>query len=177
MKIWILTVGLLAVAPAFAQHDPASHAQPDQRISPYAGAQNRAIKALSAQRIADLRAGKGMEFALPAELNGYPGPAHVLEFAAPLNLSDAQKRRTKELFDQMQTEARTLGDQLIESEYALDRLFKERQADAASIQAAVARAANVQGQLRAAHLRYHLQMVELLTPAQVAGYNQLRGYR
>ena len=47
--------------------------------SPYAGMQTRAIKALSDQQIADLRAGRGMGMALPAELNGYPGPAHVLE--------------------------------------------------------------------------------------------------
>ena len=40
--------------------------------SPYAGMQTRAIKALSDQQIADLRAGRGMGMALP-------GPAHVLE--------------------------------------------------------------------------------------------------
>ena len=46
--------------------------------SPYAGMQARPVKALSDQQIADLKAGRGMGLALPAELNGYPGPSHVL---------------------------------------------------------------------------------------------------
>ena len=41
---------------------------------PYAGLEQRAVKALSEQQIADLRAGRGMGLALPAELNGYPRP-------------------------------------------------------------------------------------------------------
>ncbi len=49
--------------------------------SPYAGMQTRPIKALSDQQITDLKAGRGMGLALHAELNGYPGPAHVLECA------------------------------------------------------------------------------------------------
>ena len=52
--------------------------------SPYSGMQSRPIKALSEQQIADLRAGRGMGLALPAELNGYPGPVHVLELADKL---------------------------------------------------------------------------------------------
>ena len=31
--------------------------------------------------------------------------------------------------------------------------------------------------LRAAHLKYHLSTVEILTPEQVARYNELRGYK
>src|SRR5919107_1454461 len=42
----------------------------------------RPVKSLSEQQVADLRAGRGMGLALPAELNGYPGPMHVLEHAA-----------------------------------------------------------------------------------------------
>lgn len=49
--------------------------------TPYAGMQTRPIKALSDEQIADLQAGRGMGLALAAELNGYPGPAHVLELA------------------------------------------------------------------------------------------------
>lgn len=45
--------------------------------TPYAGMQSRQIKSLSDRQIADLRAGRGMGF--PVELNGYPGPSHVLE--------------------------------------------------------------------------------------------------
>jgi hypothetical protein len=47
--------------------------------SPYAGWEQCPVKALSNEQIADPRAGRGMSLALPAELNGYPGPVHVLE--------------------------------------------------------------------------------------------------
>jgi hypothetical protein len=69
---------------AFAQH---------QHAAPYAGMQERPIKALSDQQLADLRAGRGGGLALAAELNGYPGPVHILELADQLNLSPEMKRR------------------------------------------------------------------------------------
>jgi hypothetical protein len=63
--------------------------------SPYAGMERRAVKALSEQQTADLKARRGMGLSLPAELNGYPGPAHVLELAEALRLSDDSTRKSK----------------------------------------------------------------------------------
>jgi Spy/CpxP family protein refolding chaperone len=94
----------------------------------------------------------------------------------PLGLSEEQKLKTQSLFKQMQAETKALGEQVISSEYELDRLFKDRTATPAAIDEATARAGQVQGQLRASHLKYHLDMVDVLTPEQVAKYNQLRGY-
>ncbi len=54
--------------------------------SPYAGEQSRSIKSLSKEDVADYIDGKGMGFAKAAELNGYPGPKHVLELAEQLAL-------------------------------------------------------------------------------------------
>jgi hypothetical protein len=59
--------------------------------SPYAGMQTRPIKALSKQQVVDLKAGRGMGLALAAELNGYPGPIHVL--SDKLGLTPEQKAR------------------------------------------------------------------------------------
>jgi len=72
MKRWITALLMLLAAPAMEQ-------QHQDDYEPYAGMQTRSIKALSDQQIADLKAGRGMGLALPAELNGYPGPIHVLE--------------------------------------------------------------------------------------------------
>jgi hypothetical protein len=199
MKTWILPLAplplaLLLVAPAAvaqqAQQAPdiphmqhvhpgsgGDAAQSGHARSPYSGMQQRGIKALSEQQIAELRAGKGMALALPAELNGYPGPAHVLELAGPLGLSADQQRATLALFEQMQAEAKALGEQVILEERALDRLFRNRRADSASVREATARAARRLGELRAAHLDYHLRMMAVLTPRQVARYMELRGYR
>jgi len=77
--------------------------------SPYAGMQTRTIKALSDQQIADLKAGRGMGLAMAAELNGYPGPIHVLELSEQLALSADQKARVEALFKSMKVEAVPLG--------------------------------------------------------------------
>ena len=54
---------------------------------------------------------------------------------------------------------------------------REKTATLAKVQDATARAAHLQGRLRATHLKYHLTMVEVLSLGQVRQYNQLRGYR
>ena len=72
------------------------------------------VKALSEQQTADLRAGRGMGLALAAELNGYPGPLHVLELADQLDLTADQRSKVQQLFDAMKAEAMPLGSRLIE---------------------------------------------------------------
>jgi Spy/CpxP family protein refolding chaperone len=164
---------VLLTAPAFAQHSqPGTAAH-----SPYAGLEARRIKALSDQQIEDLNAGRGMSLALPAELNGYPGPSHVLEMAGKLELTPEQLARTRSLFAEMQAGAVTLGARLIESERLLDALFAQGVAAQQTLAAAIARSGLLQGELRALHLKYHLETRDLLTPGQRARYNELRGYR
>ncbi len=147
-----------------------------QSHKPYAGMESRAIKALSPQQIADLREGRGMGLALPAELNGYPGPMHVLEHADGLGLSEAQRGATRAIFEAMRAEARALGERLIEQEAVLDRLFTSRAATPAAIDAASAAIGATQAALRAAHLRAHVAQLALLSEEQVRRYVELRGY-
>jgi hypothetical protein len=80
-----------------------------QSPRPYAGMQARAIKALSAEQIADLKAGRGLSLALAAELNGYPGPRHVLELVEQLGLTDQQRADVQRLFDDMTAEVVPVG--------------------------------------------------------------------
>jgi parvulin-like peptidyl-prolyl isomerase len=109
MKIRLVIAALiLAPIAAYAQ-------------SPYSGMQTRPIKALSDQQVADLKAGRGMGLALAAELNGYPGPAHLLELADKLELTAEQRARAQELFESMRQEALPLGARLIQQEAELDR--------------------------------------------------------
>jgi Spy/CpxP family protein refolding chaperone len=164
----------LALAPLFSIG--AALAQTAPAPQPYAGLQARAVKALSEQQIADLRAGRGMGLALPAELNGYPGPLHTLENADALALTPDQQARTKALFEAMTAEAVPIGERLIEQEAELDRLFASRTVHSANLAAATAAIATTQGELRTAHLRYHLAMMEVLTPEQVRRYGEVRGY-
>ena len=147
-----------------------------QHLQPYAGLQARSLKALSDEQVADLKAGRGMGLALAAELNGYPGPRHVLELAQELNLTAPQRLRTQQLYDAMTAEAVPLGEQLIAAETDLDRQFSDRTITPASLTAVSVEIGAMQGQLRAAHLKYHLAMMDVLTPEQIARYAKLRGY-
>ena len=144
--------------------------------SPYAGMQTRPIKALSSQQIDDLKAGRGMGMALAAELNGYPGPAHVLELSEKLALSSAQKERVQKLFESMKAEATPIGARLIEQEGTLDRQFADRSITPQALKDAVAQIGSTQAELRNAHLKYHLETAEMLSPDQMKQYAELRGY-
>jgi Spy/CpxP family protein refolding chaperone len=157
--------------PAQAQHH---HHAP--AASPYAGIAARPVKALSDEQIADLRAGRGMGFALAAELNGYPGPVHVLELEDQLGLTEAQTARVQRLHGAMKAEAIPLGERLIAMESELDRQFAQHTVTSASLAEATAAIGTTQAALRATHLKYHLSTLEVLTPEQVRQYRELRGY-
>lgn len=144
--------------------------------SPYAGHERREVAALSEQEIADLRSGAGMAMALPAELNGYPGPRHVLDLADALTLTSAQRATAERLMTEMRQRAMPLGEQVIEAEAALGRLFGGGTASPGAVTNATDRVARLRGELRSVHLVAHLGMRDALTPEQRAAYDRLRGY-
>lgn len=171
MRFLAFLFAVLAL-PASAQHD-GSH---DHAASPYADDTDRAVKALSAEEAEGLLAGRGLGFARAAELNGYPGPLHVLELADDLGLTDEQRANTQRLFDAMQAEAQTLGQQIVQMETRLDALFAEGEATSPDLVRITGHIGSVRGALRAVHLRAHLDMMAILAPEQIAAYQQLRGY-
>ena len=144
--------------------------------SPYSGQETREIKALSPQEIADYEAGRGMGLAKAAELNGYPGPAHVLELADDLQLTAEQKAATEAIMVRMRTRAVALGKDLVDEERALDRKFASHSIDPDSLQRALERIGRLHGELRRSHLEAHLAEASVLTPHQVMHYNVVRGY-
>lgn len=144
--------------------------------SPYAGHEARIVAALSAQEVADLRSGAGMAMALPAELNGYPGPRHVLDLAEPLALTADQRAEAERLMAEMRGRAVPLGEQVIVAEAELGRLFASGVATATVIAAATDRVARLRGELRSVHLVAHVAMRDALTADQRSAYDRLRGY-
>jgi hypothetical protein len=163
MKLPILAVAVLLSGTAVAQ-------------SPYAGMQNRPVKALSEHQVADLKAGRGMGLALPAELNGYPGPSHLLELADRLDLSSSQRDAIQQLFDSMKAEAVPVGERLIEQETQLDRQFANRTVTSDGLKVATSEIGATQAELRNTHLKYHLETAQILSDQQMHQYAMLRGY-
>lgn len=143
---------------------------------PYAGFQDRQITSLSAEDIADLGKGAGWGLALPAELNGFPGPRHILEHRDALELSSEQEFAIETMFAEMQAEAIIAGQNLIKAEQQLDDLFRAGSATSANLKEAIDNAAHARADLRFIHLSQHLKTIEILTPEQIETYNQLRGY-
>jgi Spy/CpxP family protein refolding chaperone len=159
----------------FAQHSGHA-ATPPAQASPYAGEQSREIKSLSAGDVSGLLSGAGMAYAKAAELNGYPGPAHVLELSTQLQLETQQRAATEKLMAEHKAKARAMGAQLVAAERELDLAFAQKQIDALRINELTQRIGALQASLRAEHLQTHLTQTALLSPEQIASYQRLRGY-
>jgi hypothetical protein len=149
--------------------------------SPYIDQQVRTIKALSQEDVEGLLAGAGTPFggmAKPAELNGYPGPRHVLDAikAGELEVTNEQKEQIEFLYQQMHSEAVDLGSKIIEAEKTIDDAFMNKSITEELLKEKIAESASLYGQLRFVHLKYHLILTGILTPQQIEHYNELRGY-
>lgn len=142
----------------------------------YAGQQQREIKALSAADIKMYLEGHGMGLAKAAELNHYPGPRHVLDLATELKLSHEQFTKTQQAYNKMHAEAVRFGELIVAKEKQLDSLYTTQKINEAQLRVVVGDIAKLQGDLRFTHLNAHLEMKKILTPAQTAKYDELRGY-
>lgn len=176
---WILIAPFGLIGGQTSDHVPAEECPMKKAAapSPYTGLEHREIKALSDDDRRQLLAGHGMGFALAAELNRFPGPKHVLDLAAELELSNEQVRSTQQIFDEMEHRAQRLGRVVIKEEARLDAGFAEGTIDADRLARSVQEIGRLRGELRLAHLRAHLQMRAIMSAEQVASYDRLRGYR
>ena len=154
---------------AFAQHNHPGN-------SPYAGMQGRAIKSLSDADIEELRRGGGWGLALPAELNGVPGPAHLLELRDEIPLTQDQVKKVQALFDDMRKAAIATGERLIAAEAAIEAVFADATVGETSLRRLLAEAELARAELRFIHLSQHYKTVQFLTSKQIERYNVLRGY-
>ncbi|TGG90260.1 hypothetical protein E4656_19230 [Natronospirillum operosum] len=136
--------------------------------------QSQAIASLSTQDIAQLRAGAGWDLALPAELNGVPGPAHLLELEQEIELDARQAGQIRGLEDAMRTAAIEEGERFIELEAELNRRFRERAIDKEILQDLLGEIAESRARLRHVHLATHLDTLEILHEEQIDRYNTLR---
>jgi Spy/CpxP family protein refolding chaperone len=131
---------------------------------------------MSEELIQTYRTGGGGGVALLAELNGYPGPRHILDLADDLELTSEQLEQIQALIDVIQPEAIQIGEAILAGEAALEEAFRQQTIDERSLEARLTNLGTLQAELRFIHLRTHLATVEILTPDQIERYNIVRGY-
>jgi hypothetical protein len=145
-------------------------------VSKYAGQEKQAIKSLSPDDIAELKRGGGWGLAKAAELNGMPGPAHLLEMKDEIPLTDAQVSTITQIYEGMKTQAIKQGERLIALERELEGHFQSRTITDMILRSSLDAIAGARKELRYIHLATHLQTPEILSPDQIDKYNALRGY-
>lgn len=171
MKIWIVFFTLLFVVPLYA-----SSADSPAYQSKYLGEEDRSIKSLSAEDIRQLKNGKGWGLAKAAELNGLPGPAHILQMKDKISLSNNQEKQVQSLFEDMESKAIPLGFQLVDLEKKLNEAFANKTITKELLKEQLDAISAVNSKLRYVHLAAHLMTPDILSPVQIEKYNQLRGY-
>ena len=171
LKVITLLLALFVCMPfsTLAQHSHGGQ-------KPYAGMQNRAIKSLSDNDINELQRGGGWGLALAAELNGMPGPSHLLELKDKIPLASDQVDKTQVLLNEMRKAAIPTGERLIAAEKALESAFASEKVDEPSLRRLIAESESARSELRFIHLSQHYKTVQFLKPEQIKRYNILRGY-
>ncbi|HYY71265.1 MAG TPA: hypothetical protein VE595_02530 [Nitrososphaeraceae archaeon] len=163
----------------YAQSSIHSEHTDNNTISKYIGQENRIIKSLSSEDIESLETGTGDAFggmAKLAELNGYPGPRHVLDLGKELGLTTVQKENITMIYNYMKREALKLGQEILQIEKTANELFANKSISDSELQQLIIKSAENYGKLRYIHLTTHLKMMGILSQEQIILYNTLRGY-
>lgn len=174
LKLSISVVAIVAlgtIALAGSSLSGLSNAQ-----SPHITQLDNPVRGLDAQEVDDLLNGRGAGYARTAELNSYPGPRHVLDLRQELALSTEQEQQIEIIFRRMNTEAKQVGQNIVELEQQFSNTFAQGAISESEIEEQTQQLAMLYGQYRAIHLQPHLEVQRLLSPDQIAKYDELRGY-
>lgn len=171
MKARLTLALLMAMSASAGAQEHGAH-----NASKYAGEELRSIKSLSEDDIQELRKGAGWGLAKAAELNGVPGPAHLLELKNELALTPAQVSAIEAIHARMKADAIAEGERLIALEKELEDQFRSGAVTNRSLRDMLGKIEQSRSALRHIHLATHLQTPALLTPEQIVRYKSLRGY-
>ena len=169
-RVLLILALLTPVFAAEAKENASSHR------SKYAGQQSRKIKSLSAEDIAELKRGGGWGLAKAAELNGVPGPSHLLEMKNEIGLDETQRSVIGAIYRRMKSRAILHGERLIDLERRLESGFRNRTITDALLRASLSAIAETKKELRYVHLAAHIETLKVLSEKQIRTYNALRGY-
>lgn len=117
---------------------------------------------------------EGMGQAKYAEMNGYPGPKHVLDLGDKLKLSETQRKSVQKFYDEMSMRAKELGKQIIQIEQELNDAYANGLISEKAAQNDCEEIGRLRGKLRAVHLAAHMKTKVVLNEMQIALYRKLR---
>jgi Spy/CpxP family protein refolding chaperone len=109
-----------------------------------------------------------------ADINGYPGPRHVLDLREELELEDEQAKQMEAIYEEMAEKARMKGEAIVAAEKRLNGLFLGKTASVDSVRSLTEEIGRLRGELRAIHLLAHMQASAIMSPAQRERYSALR---
>lgn len=148
-------------------------------MSKYIGQENEIIKSLSSEDIESLETGTGDAFgsmAKLAELNGYPGPRHILDLGKELGLTTVEKEYIIIIYNDMKREALISGQEILQIEKTANELFANKSISDSELQRLIIKSAENYGKLRYIHLTTHLKIMDILSQEQIILYNTLHDY-
>jgi hypothetical protein len=169
MNKWGVGILCLLALPLAAQHS--QHMKNTAAASPQqAMAQHHAF--LEAEREA-IERGEGFGMAMAADMNGYPGPKHVLDMKKELKLTPTQEAAMQKLMAAMKEKALAKGKDVLLAEKRLEDYFAQGKSED-ELREETYRVASLRAELRWVHLSTHLAARTLLTAQQITAYQQLR---
>ena len=121
-----------------------------------------------------LEKSEGAGMASYADINGYPGPKHVLEMQETLKLTDDQIKDISAIIDEMSENARATGEMIIAKERELESSFRLGKAGESYTKQLATEIGSLRGALRSVHLNAHIQAKSVLTKEQIATYMAIR---
>ena len=172
----LLSLGIGVVIGTFVPKNEESAVKATPTSSGYVYLLDSEIRGLDQDTIEGYLTGKGLGQALPAELNGYPGPRHTIDMAEELELTEEQLAQVQALFDDMQSAVIPLGEKYLESVAELELTFREGTTTGEYLQSQLEKITGIEAQMRYAHLSTHLATIDILSHDQIMQYNMMRGY-
>ena len=172
----LLSLGLGVVIGTFIPNNEESAVKATPTPSAYVSLLDSEIRGLDQDTIEGYLTGKGLGQALPAELNGYPGPRHTIDMAEELELTEEQLAQVQALFDDMQSAVIPLGKKYLESVAELELAFREGTITDEYLQSQLENITGIEAQMRYVHLSTHLATIDILNHDQIMQYNMMRGY-
>jgi Spy/CpxP family protein refolding chaperone len=113
-----------------------------------------------------LLSGEASGQTLVAEKNGFPAPQKIVSFKDQLGLSKDQLKKINELVTNLPISATVKGQEIIEAEEELNKLFESGTINEKTLRAKLERIGKMRADLRFMHLQVYVKEKQILSANQ-----------